>query len=338
MIENNKQLEATRKYLKGMEKIVSDMMKENIHPERLKIWVAPYMKEIRKARFEIDECLGITEIEREKSAILIHLKGPSIIDGAIPAKILSRYSENFQELVYQIAKSKEGLLPDLKRDRKKEAQLRSLCNLLVTTAGAGSFQIGFEFAADYLQPELFSGPIQKESMIIILEIASRLALQKAENLDDLIPNVKMQKKVLNTIKKLSPGKIYGIDNMEFLPREGKAITFDPEIRKYISKLIFHPEEKIRKEEGILRGLDLDGRWFRITRLDGTALRCKYTEEDIEDTERTIINAVDKHVIVTGKVEIDPITKKSKKVKEVVDIEIKDAEQGSTGFLFDKNEH
>jgi len=55
MIKTDKQLESTRNYLQGLERIVANMEKKNMNPERLKMWAAPYRKEIQKAMSEIAE-------------------------------------------------------------------------------------------------------------------------------------------------------------------------------------------------------------------------------------------------------------------------------------------
>jgi len=175
MIENDKQYIATKAYLSNLEEMIAKLRHERIHPNRLKIWVEPYFAEIRKTRAEIDEYLGIKEMEEEQSKLWIKIDGPGIINGTIPVKLLSDFTRNFQQVINYVARSLVGMSAEVKRSTET-IKLEKRCQLRVMSTAYGSFQMGFDLDYGDAQTDMFEDIIiPNKSVITMLEIALRLS-------------------------------------------------------------------------------------------------------------------------------------------------------------------
>lgn len=331
MIENNEQYEVTKTYLSSLEEMVTKLRKEKIHPKRLKIWLEPYFMEIRKTRAEIDEYLGIREMEEEQSKLWIKLDGPGVINGTIPLRLLSDFTWNFQQVVNYVARSLAGF-PATVRRNTEIIKLEKRCQLRVTSTAYGSFQIGLDLDYGSEQIEMFEDiEIPNKSLSTMLEIALRLATQHAEKLDDLIPDIQFQNRVLDIIKHLAPAKFHGIDYVEIRPYKQPKIEFDLNVRKYIRSLIQKPEEEIREVKGVGMRVALDRKNFHIQQHDGMLIKCNYSDDELEETVASLLSH---NVTVSGSASIDRETNKVLEITEIIDITIEGKATISQKDLFD----
>lgn len=325
MINNDKEYKSARQALEHVESSLIELYKDiyDKSPERYFIMAEPYLDYIKKLRHDIDSYIGISLAEEKSVPLWIRITGPNIGSNNISSALLSKFLDNFKMGVQRIADySIEHTI--LKKGRPKK-EISNLCDFNVKIM-PGSLRIGFSFpfpiGQKTLEHETIENPVEQAVKKFLKGASWAVGLDK-NKIENIFPDEKERRLILNQIDKVTPVKESDYSTVEF---KGKIIDKDTIIltdyaNKRIQKAIktsISPEKVV--EIGVIREMDLDKLCFNLRERpkNKKELHCRYDKSLYADARE----GFDKKVKVIGELIKDKY-KKPKYLKvegiELVDI-------------------
>lgn len=303
MIENDKEYTSARQALERVERSLIELHKDiyDKSPERYFIMAEPYLEYIKKLRHDIDSYSGLSLAEEKSVPLWIRITGPNIGSNNISSSLLSKFLDNFKMGVQRIADySIEQTV--LKKGRPKKA-ISDLCDFNVKIL-PGSLKIGLSFPFPIGQKTLdnnnIENPVEQAIKKFLRGASWAVGLDK-NKIENIFPDEKERRLILNQIDKLTPVKESDYSTVEFKGKfiEAKdAIILTDNANKRIQKAIkirISPEKTI--EMGIIREMDLDKLCFNLRDRPNNQkeLHCRYDKSLYADARECF----DKKVKVIG---------------------------------------
>lgn len=289
------------------------------HPKRITLVMQLYADQIEELNTEIVKYVTRVEGVRPRAELEVKLDGPEVGYGEILLSYLTKYLSEFQSVIRYVAKGLKGdwFVPI---DKYIE-NFRKLTSVWMLAPQPGSFKLAFKFEPQKYKGDLFAKkvPLPRAALKTIVDIAHRAIEEKAENLDDLLPDKRKQRKVLRFIRDFSPSKGLGINKVEWIPLTidyKEPIRLYTKTRSYLDGLLIKPGAVRRTVSGELDGFDHINKLFKITPKDGKRISCRFPEH----LEGAVLRYIMQRVKVTGEAKFVEGTDEVSKITDVHEIE------------------
>ena len=323
MIKTKEEYENTRKALGIAENALKSLQKElsSGDPTEYEIVSEPYINEIHKLRYEIDEYLGIILIEENTMPLWVRIQGPRISD-RIPMSIITDFLREFRSGIQQIARYK-ARTQDIPLT---EGDIRHLSNIRVRIF-PGSLKIGFSVPPTY-QEKLDKGNIENITEEAIKDLIKGASWsQEPENIDidATFPDPIERHMVISHVEKMSSLKSGEISSIEFKGRyvkEKPIILNQKSVENIKRRKKSEMPSEVKSLRGVIREIDLDGHHFFLkisTSEQEERIFCKYDKEMEDDVKVSL----DREVEIMGDSTLSSSGKEQISVKMIELIEEED---------------
>lgn len=295
MIKNYDEKIHLEKQISRLERALLEIKEKNKNNRYLfDVFSKPYINKIQDLRAQIDEYLGISQVNTNYD-LVVRVAGENIGFGQAPISVVANTLKNFKTAMLSIAKNVHGY-PDVE---SLPSNIRSQFDLIFSGSFSGSIQLGLKMP--YHQLSLFENNL--EEVTTILETGLKWVSSNGSDieLEEVIPNKELRVEVLKGILKLTPSKT---NNIQSLHIYGEMVSgeyrLDMNSREKI-KSYFNDEEDTYQVVGIIREIDLDKKKFILRNL----------EENTEYKEvvcrfRKIDEVFEKEIILNHKVLVEGI--------------------------------
>lgn len=303
MIKTDKEYKSARQALERIERSLIELHKELYEksPERYFIMADPYLDYIKKLRHDIDAYSGLSLAEEKSVPLWIRITGPNVSSSNISSTLLFKFLENFKMGVQRIADySIESTV--LKKGRPKK-EISNLCDFNVKIL-PGSLRLGLSFpfpiGQKTLENDTIENPVENAVKKFLKGASWAVGLDK-NNIEDIFPDEKERRLILNQIDKLTPAKESDYSTVEFKGKfadSKETIILTDKANERIQKAIkiaIPPEKTI--EEGVIREMDLDRLCFDLRERPNNKkdLHCRYDKSLYDDARECF----DKKVKIIG---------------------------------------
>jgi len=304
MIHNNQELEQTREVLRNYEEALIALRSKIVgrNPALFEAMSQDYVRNIKNIRSEIEEYLGIGELEESLAPLWLKIGGENIGLWSSPAGIWEETISRIRKSVFSMSKYiVDKTLPNVREDLRL---LLTSGDFRIVGARSGSLKIGFDFETHY-QLDLFEQQYPdfiRLGLERILQVTNWFATNGSlDDLNIIIPDQEERYYTISKAAMLIPSRRSKINYLELsgaiLPSL-HAIRLVPQQRSKIREAIPSEEGFIAvEEEGVIREIDLD-RAHCILRHrinDITDLNCKFNQTILPQVK----DGLDKRVRISG---------------------------------------
>ena len=304
MISNDQELAQTRVVLQNLEEALLSLKSsvQERNPALFEAMAQDYLRNIKSLRAEIEEYVGVTDLESSIAPLWLTVGGENIGLWSTAAGIWEETISRIRKSVLSLSKHlMESSLPYL---TPEQISALPLVDFKIVGAQPGSLRIGLDFVTPG-QGELFEREapnFSRDALQKILLVGNWLAQNgSVDDLNRQIPNEHERNYIVSKTAPLIPSRKSKVAYLELsgaIVPSRSAIRLVPGHRAKVRELFRTEDESVpAEEEGVIREIDLDKRHCILRQRPDSLpdLPCRFGSSLVSQ----IRDGLDKRVRITG---------------------------------------
>jgi len=276
MIENERQLEATKKAISDLEGALLSLKQDILpnSPARFALMAEPAVAQLRQLRRLVDDYIGMTAAVSSEAELWLRLRGPSLEYDDVPISVVSEVLKTLKTGLETTA----AFLGGERSRRGHSPGIKEATDLRIVAWEPGSVKVGLRLP-ERTAMEPPGTPEQVHIAVDRYMQAARWASSGSDpsRLEAEIPDPAFRRLLLAQISRLVPRSRSDLEAVELSrdAKDGTTVLLRPDAAKRVRAAMRRAAEDetgdgSAKAKGVLREIDLDQRTFIVRDPDAKA--------------------------------------------------------------------